>query len=146
MTQNSKPTQYEALLDKALKQNEFVSQLDPVIYEQLRGAMQFVWVKGGEVVMRQGDSSGSLAIVVLGRVRVIRNEAEGKQTTLLELGHGQTVGEMGMITGEVRTADVIASRDCLLATLSREAYNQLVQAYPLQMNKQFVRPIIGRLA
>ena len=145
MTKNSISAQYEALLDKALKQNEFVSQLDPVIYEQLRGAMQFVWVKGGEVVMREGDSSDTLAIVVLGRVRVIRNEAEGKRTTLLELGHGQTVGEMGMITGEVRTADVIASRDSLLATLSREAYNQLVQAYPLQMNKQFVRPIIGRL-
>ncbi len=145
MTKKPKSAQDEALLDKALRQNEFVNQLDPVIYEQLRGAMQFVWIKGGEVLMREGDPSDTLAIVVLGRVRVIRNEAEGKQTTLLELGHGQTIGEMGMITGELRTADVIASRDSLLATLSRQAYNQLVQAYPLQMNQQFVRPIIGRL-
>ena len=145
MTKNSDPTQVDALLDKALRQNELVNQLDPAIYAQLREAMQFVWLKSGEVVLREGEPSDTLAIVVLGRVRVIRNEAEGKQTTLLELGHGQTIGEMGLITGEARTADVIATRDSLLATLSREAYNQLVQAYPLEMNQQFVRPIIGRL-
>jgi predicted acylesterase/phospholipase RssA/CRP-like cAMP-binding protein len=149
MLQTDKPQpdseQYETLLDKALQHNELVSQLDPTITQQLREAMQFVWVKGGEVVMREGEPSDTLAIVVLGRVRVVRQEAGGEQTTLLELGHGQTIGEMGMITEEARTADVIATRDSLLATLSREAYNQLVQTYPLEMNQQFVRPIIGRL-
>ncbi|VAW38168.1 hypothetical protein MNBD_CHLOROFLEXI01-328 [hydrothermal vent metagenome] len=137
--------QVQTLLDKALQHNELVSQLDPAIIQQLREAMQFVWVKGGEIVMREGEPSDTLAIVVLGRVRVVRRDAEGEQTTLLELGHGQTIGEMGMITEEARTADVVATRDSLLATLSREAYNQLVKAYPLEMNQQFVRPIIGRL-
>jgi len=137
--------QIETLLDKALQHNELVSKLAPAAYQQLREAMQFVWVKSGEVLMREGEPSDTLAIVVLGRVRVVKRGAEGQQTTLLELGHGQTIGEMGMITEEPRTADVVASRDSLLATLSRAAYNQLVQAYPLQMNQQFTKPIIGRL-
>ena len=141
----SESEQVETLLDKALQHNELVSQLAPTIYQQLRAAMQFVWVKGGEVVMREGEASDTLAIVVLGRVQVVKRGAKGQQTTLLELGHGQTIGEMGMITEEARTADVIATRDSLLATLSREAYNQLVQTYPLEMNQQFVKPIIGRL-
>ncbi len=135
----------ETLLDKALQHNELVSQLAPDIYQQLRQAMEFVWVKGGEVVIRTGEPSDTLAIVVLGRVRVVRHEAAGVKRTLLELGHGQTIGEMGMITEEPRAADVIATRDTLLATLSREAYNQLVQTYPLEMNQQFVKPVIGRL-
>jgi predicted acylesterase/phospholipase RssA/CRP-like cAMP-binding protein len=136
--------QIETLIDKALQHNELVNQLDPVIYKQMREALQFVWVQGGEMVMRQGDPSDALAIVVLGRVRVVRHASDGQQTTLLELGHGQTVGEMGIVTGDPRAADVIATRDSLLATLSREAYNQLLQTYPLQMNQHFVTPIIHR--
>lgn len=149
MLQNDKPRpdseQFTTLLDKALQHNELVRQLDPAVRQHLQEAMQFVWVQGGELVMRQGEPSEMLAVVVLGRVRVVRRDAEGEQKTLLELGHGQTIGEMGMITEEMRTADVIATRDSLLATLSRKAYNQLVQSYPLEMNQQFVKPIISRL-
>ncbi|MEO0561716.1 MAG: patatin-like phospholipase family protein, partial [Chloroflexota bacterium] len=46
---------------------------------------------------------------------------------------GETVGELGMLSSEPRTADVIAVRDTDVVTLSRETYLGLATRYPTLM-------------
>ena len=46
---------------------------------------------------------------------------------------GETVGEMGILSGKPRTADVIALRDSELGRLSRDAFDRIVRSHPEAM-------------
>src|SRR6184192_4129186 len=56
----------------------------------------------GAVLCRQGTPSDAMYVVVSGRLRVVLEKANGEQRALSEIGRGETVGEMGMLTGEPR--------------------------------------------
>jgi CRP/FNR family transcriptional regulator, cyclic AMP receptor protein len=63
----------------------------------------------GEDLMRQGDVSDVLHIVLSGRVRVVREHEElVGPLVLAELSAGSLVGEMGVLDGEPRSATVTA--------------------------------------
>src|SRR5689334_15537305 len=63
----------------------------------------------GENLMRQGDISDALHIVLSGRVRVLREHEDLIEPLVLaELNAGSLVGEMGVLDGEPRSATVTA--------------------------------------
>lgn len=137
--------EFLALVRRALLRDFVANHLNEEILNQYLALLQFTWVKAGSLIMQQGTPSDFLATVILGRVKVAREEEDGTTTTLLRLGHGQTVGEMGLVTEQPRSANVIAQRDTLLATLSRSAFEMLLKKNPIAFNRQFVRPILNRL-
>lgn len=63
------------------------------------------------VVMRQGEESDSLHVIVRGTVRVERHLPGGQTILLAELQPGDIVGEMGVLNGDPRTATVTAETD-----------------------------------
>jgi CRP/FNR family transcriptional regulator, cyclic AMP receptor protein len=63
----------------------------------------------GAQLMRQGEVSESLHIILAGRVRVTRAHPQLLQPAILaELGPGEVVGEMGVLDREPRSATVTA--------------------------------------
>jgi len=93
--------------------------------------LRWVHVKSGEVLFRQGDSRQTVYIVVSGRLRVLRQDELGETHVLGDMRRGETVGEMALITGEPRTATIVAVRDSVLVSLSRSGYEQVISSYPL---------------
>jgi NTE family protein len=69
---------------------------------------------------------------------------DGALTEIGEIGRGETVGEMGVLTGEPRSATVRAVRDTVVAHASREAFDQLWHRHP-QLPVHMARIIIERL-
>ena len=65
----------------------------------------------GDVLMRQGEPSLSLYVILSGRVRVDRTTDSGTTMMLAELGPDEIVGEMGVLDAEPRTATVTAVAD-----------------------------------
>lgn len=67
----------------------------------------------GKVIMREGESSVVFHLILDGNV-----EIKKKNRTIAKLGRGQFFGEMGLIEGEPRTADVVATEPtrCLAMT------------------------------
>src|SRR5581483_2329380 len=63
----------------------------------------------GQYLMREGSVSDSLHVVVDGQVRVQRGGAQ--PALVADLGPGEVVGEMGVLTGEPRSATVSAVSD-----------------------------------
>jgi predicted acylesterase/phospholipase RssA len=49
------------------------------------------------------------------------------------MSRGESIGEIALLTGEPRTATVIAVRDSALVRISREAFEEIVQKYPKVM-------------
>jgi predicted acylesterase/phospholipase RssA/CRP-like cAMP-binding protein len=84
------------------------------------------------VLFREGEDSDSLYILISGRLRVMLAH-EGGERTVAELGRGEMVGEMGVLTGEKRSTTVVAIRDSELVKLPQAAMNHLAEKYPQVM-------------
>jgi lysophospholipid hydrolase len=79
-----------------------------------------VAVEAGQVLFREGDRGDSLYVVVTGRVRMLVGEP-GAERAIRDLGPGELIGEMALLTGEPRTATVVAVRDTELYRLSADS-------------------------
>jgi CRP/FNR family transcriptional regulator, cyclic AMP receptor protein len=71
-------------------------------------------VSAGKVLVHEGDYSYDLIVIESGTADVIKDGA-----VIGSLGPGDVFGEMGMLTGGRRTADVVASAPMRLITLSK---------------------------
>ena len=84
-----------------------------------------------EELMRQGQPSDCLHVIMHGRVRVERwHVALQDPVILAELGPGEVVGEMGVLDGGPRSATVRAIEPTETIELSAEALHELLQAFP----------------
>ena len=71
-------------------------------------------VSEGKRLVHEGDYSYDLIVIDSGTADVIKDG-----NVVASLGPGDVFGEMGMLTGEKRTADVVATSRMHLITLSK---------------------------
>lgn len=106
-----------------------VTDLGPTSRERLAERMERLFVPAGSVVIRQGEPGDSLLVVVNGRLRVsVRRE--GGEVPVAELGRGDLIGEMSLLTDEPRSATVTTIRDSQLLRLSKQDFLVLVKSRP----------------
>lgn len=79
----------------------------------------------GERIIRTGDRGDAMYFVVSGTVEV---QVKGRKVALLEAG--SYFGEMAVLTGERRTADVTAVDYCQLLVLTRRDFNVFMSHHP----------------
>jgi CRP-like cAMP-binding protein len=72
----------------------------------------------GEVIVRKGDAADAMYVIVSGRFEVSVPNVDGRARALRILGNGRAFGEMGLLEGTARTADVISRLDGELLVLS----------------------------
>lgn len=109
---------------------ELLAGLDADALEDVAREVEWLTVHGGSDVCRQGEPGGSLFLVVSGKLRVVVADADGREHLVRELGRGENVGEMSLLTGEPRSATVRAVRDTVLARLTSAGFERLVAAHP----------------
>jgi predicted acylesterase/phospholipase RssA/CRP-like cAMP-binding protein len=97
--------------------------LDTQRWLDLERSFTRVTVEAGEVLFREGDVGDSLYAIVTGRVRMLVGEP-GAERAIRDLGPGELIGEMALLTGEPRTATVVAVRDTELYRLTAESVEQ----------------------
>lgn len=114
---------------------------DPELQHALEAEFELLSLRSGERLFQQGDPGASMYLVVSGRLKVVL-EDKGKEMSLLrELGQGESLGEIALLTEQPRTASVYAIRDTEVAKLSRESYERLVIRYPTEITRIFTRSI-----
>jgi CRP-like cAMP-binding protein len=145
VSQNIIEKQYRVLLDMTLHISKLLQKLDESVIQDLLSLLEITLLPSTDILVREGEESDSLYIVINGRLRIAKYNEDGTETVLLELGRGETVGEAGLITGESRSATVYAVRDTVLARLSKDAFNQLLAKHPQAMMQQFAATVISRM-
>jgi len=100
------------------------------VLRYVESRVQWVRLQAGEELFSQGDRGRDLYFVLGGRLRAI---AEGGRV-LNEMSRGESIGEVALLTGEPRTATVIAVRDSQLVRISREMFEEIIQKYPKVMH------------
>ena len=73
-------------------------------------------------IVRAGDSTDSLFVMVSGSAKVLNRDEEGREVILTLLGAGECFGEMGLIDGSPRSADVIANESCELLMIAKRDF------------------------
>ncbi len=114
-----------------LRQSQIFKGLKPSQIRRMALTGSLLTVNQGETVIRQGDLGSDVYFIVEGRARVLMTEADGSgERTLGEYQRGDLFGEMAFITGEPRSATVVAVNDLELLRIDEQALNRVRQNYP----------------
>jgi lysophospholipid hydrolase len=132
-------------LRSALQSTQVFGALDRAVLRALETELTWVTLRSGETLIRQGDPGDCLYVVISGRLRIVLERDGEEVRTVREVGRGESIGEMALITGEPRAATVYAIRDTEVARLSQAGFDRLLAQHPHAMTKTFTRSIIGSL-
>ncbi|MCE1241830.1 cyclic nucleotide-binding domain-containing protein [Oryzomicrobium sp.] len=83
-------------------------------------------VTRGTAVVRSGDPTDSLYILLTGSAKVTNTDDEGREVILSLLAPGDFFGEMGLIDGSPRSADVVALEACELLQISPAEFQRCI--------------------
>lgn len=131
-------------LKKLLSESEIFRTLEAGVLELLASEMEVMHLRGGRKLMEQGDPGDCMYIVVTGRLQAYVRSPQGDDHLVGEIGNGESVGEMALITGEDRSATVRTIRDSLLLRVSRLGFERIVAKHPRTM-MEISRVIVNRL-
>ncbi len=84
----------------------------------------------GSAIVSEDDPGDSLFIVRTGRVKVVLVAEGGREVILGVLGPAEYFGELSLIDGQPRSANVIALEDATLLVLRRDDFRERVEATP----------------
>lgn len=116
--------------------------IDEASLAAIASEVEWFSLPGGQLLFRQNDTDDSLYVVLSGRLGAFLRNDEGKEVLIRQMPTGETVGEMAVLSGEPRSATVLALRDCELIRLSKRAFDQLVESHPSSL--RFVTDLLVR--
>jgi len=97
----------------------------------------------GERIVSENEIGDALYLIVNGSVRIVKSSDE-RQIELAVLGEGESFGEMSAIDEEVRSATVIANRDCDVLRISKDDLHEVLRESP-QIAIELLRIFVKRL-
>jgi NTE family protein len=118
--------------------------LDEASLSGIRSLFDWVHLPGGAYLLRQGETADSMYILASGRLKSIRNYKSGKVESLGELTPGDTVGEMALMLEEPNSTDMLAMRDCVLASISGARFDSLMELFPRGMS-HLAKTVVNRM-
>jgi CRP-like cAMP-binding protein len=86
----------------------------------------------GETIVREGEPGRSMFVVKSGRVKVVLEESRREIATL---ARGDYFGEMSLLTGDKRTASVVADGDALVLEIDADVFRSLAEANPMAVEQ-----------
>jgi type IV pilus assembly protein PilB len=97
------------------------------------------------VIIREGSAADAAFLILSGTVAVRRKDPDsGVEFVLTELGPGQMVGEMALLTDTPRTATVVAIEPTACAVLQRADFESVLREHP-EVALAFARVLADRL-
>jgi CRP/FNR family transcriptional regulator, cyclic AMP receptor protein len=112
----------------ALTRTQIFQSLQPADVDLILARASVRRLARGAAVLRRGDPSGGMVVIMSGRVRVSVISEDGKEVTLSVLGTGEALGEMSLLDGEPCSADVTAQEDCVLLVIERGQFLALLRS------------------
>jgi small-conductance mechanosensitive channel/CRP-like cAMP-binding protein len=122
--------------DEAGRRMEAVDGVDVFrgLSDEVRRAVadQLAWAPfaRGEAITREGDHDDGLYMIVDGSAAVQIGRGNGGQREVARLGAGQFFGEMSLMTGEARSATVVAASDLVCYRIDKPAFHRILRDHP----------------
>ena len=97
---------------------KIASNMVPRVYEK------------GQMILLEESMGETFFIITEGTVKVTRLSADGREVILAILGESDFFGEMSLLDGEGRSANIVANEDAKVLTLSRSDFLDCLESYP----------------
>ena len=106
-----------------------LSVVPPRELQELIRNLNTEFYKEGDVVFRQGAAPDKFYLIENGKLKVVRWE-DNEQDIINFLREGDFFGEKALVENTKRSADVVCLTDCHLFSLTREAFDSLIEGSP----------------
>ena len=100
--------------------------------------------ESGKFIFLEDSEGEQCFFVVQGSVKVTRLSKDGREVILAMLNEGEFFGELALLDGESRSANVIALEETEVLTLNREDFLVVLHDYP-QIAIQLLKEMADRL-
>jgi CRP-like cAMP-binding protein len=106
------------------------SDLSPSDLNKIAERMiQRTYVKG-QMILLEDDLGQTFFVIAGGSVKITRLSDDGREVILAMLGESDFFGEMSLLDGAGRSANVVALEPSEVLTLSRNNFLEILQDYP----------------
>ncbi|MGH6718328.1 MAG: Crp/Fnr family transcriptional regulator [Alphaproteobacteria bacterium] len=83
-----------------------------------------------EQIIDRNDDNRDVLLVAEGAVRVVNYSLTGREVSYANITAGEYFGELAAIDGQPRSASVVATETCLLASMPPQTFVTLVRDHP----------------
>jgi len=132
---------------RRILRDQFVSGLTRLFGDMHEDLLRYLearvnWVRllAGETLFTEGDASRDVYFILGGRLRAMTRDGR----VMNEMGRGESIGEIALLSGESRTATVEAVRDSDLVRMTPGAFDEIVAKFP-QVMPAIARLVVQRL-
>jgi CRP/FNR family cyclic AMP-dependent transcriptional regulator len=127
-----------------LRKHPYFADLEPDAFDQLCRYAKHTTLKRGATIASKGDPGTSLFAVISGTVKISVSSPDGRNAILNLIGPGEIFGEVAVLDGQSRSADVTANTNCELFIIDRRDFIPFVRSQPALAMK-FIELLCTRL-
>ena len=102
-------------------------------------------VRADERIYHEGDDAERLYLVAMGKVKLVRNAASGREALLDILHGGDYFGSLTMFGGRVYAETAIAQTDCCILQISSADFDAILSEHP-EVARRALEVVSQRLA
>lgn len=118
---------------RALETFSLFRGIDADAWQEMSTLLREVRLDAGEYLCRQGDPGDSLFLIDSGLIEIWLETSTGARL-VRRLRQGDIVGEMALLTGEPRSAHVIANVPSTVLELNAQTFAGIAARYPKVLN------------
>lgn len=102
----------------------------PETLARVQGRCAWRSYASGQPIVHHLDQTNDVYFITAGSARVSLFSAGGKAVTFCDLAAGEIFGEYAAIDGGPRSASIEARTDCLVASMSAAAFQEMLESEP----------------
>ena len=97
---------------------------------EVKESLEIISLKRGDILFYQNDEADGIYILLSGKLEVTTKQVDGSQKRVGFVNRSETVGEMALISEDLRSATVSCYRNSLLAKMSNQLFLDLCYSNP----------------
>lgn len=106
------------------------SDLSDKVLTHLANVSQEKNYEKDEHILHQERTGDNFFVIEKGSVKVTRLSEDGREAVLAFLREGDFFGELAILDGETRSANVITLSECTIQTINRREFLDLIEHHP----------------
>ena len=92
--------------------------------------LNLITFESGDIILTEGDPGDSMYMLTSGTVKAVKRNAAGRQVAVNGLSEGAFFGEISILTGQPRSATIVATSHCEMLELDRPTLDSIVATHP----------------
>ena len=109
--------------------------------KEMLTAISILKLPKGEVIVSEGEIDDTFYIILDGSAKIRKNDKD-----IASIAVGECFGEMAYISGQARTATVLAETDCILIKISSTLMDKSSNEIQLLFYKNFAKTLVQRFS